>query len=228
MPRKQQNKDGPQKYVDWKKIESEYITTEETGYRKLATKYNVPFRTLTDRAIRECWYEKKKNYRRKVVAKVVEDVVKDDAQRIKRIVKVSDNAIDLVEDALKEIRRVIVKHKTKTKNIEYDYSLGKPKKEVIKEEEEIEIVDGGIDAFALNQLTLALKNLKDIQMLRTENDRREQEARIKKLEAEASKAAPEQEENNTGVVLLAQILKEEDAIDNEEERFSQETENEDV
>lgn len=43
------------------------------------------------------------------------------------------------------------------------------------------------DKQALRQITAALKDIKDIQMIRSEQDLREQEARIKKLQKEAEK-----------------------------------------
>lgn len=56
--------------VDWKKIKTEYITTN-TSYRKLAKKYDIPFNTIQCRAKKEKWVELRNQYQDDVVAKSV-------------------------------------------------------------------------------------------------------------------------------------------------------------
>ena len=56
--------------VDWKKIKTEYITTN-TSYRKLAKKYDIPFNTIQCRAKKEKWVELRNQYQDNIVAKSV-------------------------------------------------------------------------------------------------------------------------------------------------------------
>ena len=69
--------------VDWKKIKTEYITTN-TSYRKLAKEYDIPFNTLQCRAKKEKWVELRKQYQDNIVSKSVE--------------KAEENAIDYKSD----------------------------------------------------------------------------------------------------------------------------------
>lgn len=61
--------------TDWQKIKSEYLTSS-ISYRDLAKKHNVPFRTLSDRAIREGWCNTRNVTRNKTVAKAVTKAIK--------------------------------------------------------------------------------------------------------------------------------------------------------
>ena len=69
--------------VDWKKIKTEYITTN-TSYRKLAKNYDIPFNTLQCRAKKEKWVELRKQHQDNIVTKSVE--------------KAEENAIDYKSD----------------------------------------------------------------------------------------------------------------------------------
>lgn len=57
---------------------------------------------------------------------------------------------------------------------------------------------------ALKHITSALKDIKDIQMIKSDADLREQEARIRKLEIEAS-VRDEDDDKPSGVVLMPAI-----------------------
>lgn len=69
--------------VDWKKIKTEYITTN-TSYRKLAKKYDIPFNTLQCRAKKEKWVELRKQHQDNIVTKSIE--------------RAEENAIDYKSD----------------------------------------------------------------------------------------------------------------------------------
>lgn len=59
------------KKPNWTKIRIEYETTK-TSYRKLATKYDVSFNTLQDRAKRENWQATTTETRQKITTKITE------------------------------------------------------------------------------------------------------------------------------------------------------------
>lgn len=200
--------------LDWKNIETEYITTS-ISQRNIAQKYGVSMRTLTDRAILGKWKQKRDDYRSKSVAKAVEMAVEQDAFRMARILNISDTAIASCEEALGELRKMITMHSKKVKKVIIDPITGKSIGEETVEVNDIVIKEGLIDTAKLYQITQALKNLKEIQMLRSDKDDKEQDARIKKLESDAAKAnaGGTLDEENTGIMILPEVRTE----DNEQE-----------
>ena len=188
--------------LDWVNIRNEYVTGED-GLRTLAKKYNVSMRTVGNRSKDEEWPKLRKEYHNSSVTAVIEEAVKQDVNRVARIINVADTAIKAVEDALPELRTYIMKHSMKIKKDTIDPFTGKKIGETTIEKDELVMVQGCIDTLKLYQLTQAIKNLKDVQMLRSDKDEREQEARIKRLEAEAARAdVGKLDEGSTGIVLI--------------------------
>lgn len=160
--------DGELAKHDWKKIKNEYITTN-ISQRKLAEKYNISASTLTKRANREQWHKTSNNISNKVATKTEEKLIEKfsdkEVDRIARISSLADQLSDKLEQAIKELDRTMVTHKTKTRVIEYKNSnaLSKPTKETIEEDEQLLEVSSIIDKNGLKQLTGALKDIKEIQ-----------------------------------------------------------------
>lgn len=67
--------------------------------------------------------------------------------------------------------------------------------------------DGPLDTKGIRALTAAIKDLKEIQGIRSDPDRREQEARIANLERQN---ATNDDDDETGVIMLAPVLEEDD------------------
>ena len=153
--------------VDWVKIKTEYITTD-TGYRKLADKYGVSFRTLSQKAKDEEWVQERRKHRENIVKKAVRKVEDHESTKMARFATVSDKLLNRIE-------------------------------RIIEESEE-----GKITAKDIRSLTAAVKDLKEIQGVRSELDRQEQEARIANLRRQA-----QAEEKVTGAVLTVEGLPEE-------------------
>lgn len=159
--------------IDWLKVKNEYITGN-ISYRKLAEKHNVSFNTLKDRAVSEKWKAEKDRHHNKVTTttqqKMVEKTAEKEVDRLTRTVNLTDKLSEAVERAINEIDQYIVKNKKKTRVVEYKSKSapGKPSKELIEEKEEIEVVPGMVDTLSLQQISSALKNIKDIQLVREE------------------------------------------------------------
>lgn len=134
--------------VDWVGIKTEYITTE-TGYRKLAEKYGVSFRTLSQKAKDEEWVKERRKHRENIVKKAVRKVEDHESSKMARFATVSDKLLNRIE-------RIIEESET-----------------------------GQISAKDIRSLTAAVKDLKEIQGVRSELDRQEQEARIANLRRQA-------------------------------------------
>ena len=59
--------------ADWRKIKTEYITTD-TSYRKLGLKYGVHYQTICRRAKEEGWIEQREQHENKVVTKTLDKI----------------------------------------------------------------------------------------------------------------------------------------------------------
>ena len=100
--------------MDWNKIKAEYIAGG-TSYRKLAKKYQVSENTLTGIAIREGWYELKKQTQSKSTVKMVNSISKDIAKKSRKINDVADKLLDKISlflDELEMLDSQSIKHLT--------------------------------------------------------------------------------------------------------------------
>ena len=136
--------------MDWKKLKAEYIAGG-TSYRKLAEKYNIPFGTLKRVALKEKWADLREQCKQNTATKIVEIESTKQAERMKRLLTVSDELLDCVEDAVR---------KFKTEEL---------------------LLDKG----ALKSLSGTIKDIKDIQSIKSELDIEEQKARIAILKKQA-------------------------------------------
>lgn len=136
--------------MDWKKLRAEYIKGG-TSYRKLAEKYDVSFHTLRKQAAKENWKALRDEVATKTVTKIVEIESDQQAERMKRLLTVSDMLLDAVEDAVSKFQA----------------------KELL------------LDRTALKSLSGTIKDIKDIQSLKTSLDIEEQKARIAILKKQA-------------------------------------------
>lgn len=157
--------------ANWIKIRNEYINGN-ISYRKLAEKHDVSFQTLRDRAVKEKWFEKRKEQRNKIQLKTeqktAEKLAEQEADRLLRISKAADRLLEKIEEATEQLDQFIVTNKVKQKEVVYvegKAGYGKPKKEIVKEIENKTVVNAGyLDRQGLKQLASALKDLKDIQL----------------------------------------------------------------
>lgn len=144
--------------ADWKKIETEYITTD-TSYRKLAEKYGIDQATIARRAKKEDWVSNRQHHLSETQAKILTADTEEKVDRAVRLKTVADKLLDKVEEHIN--------------------------------------LDVPLTAAALKNLSDALKNIKEAQMIRTAEDIEEQKARIAKLQKEAEK-----EENNDNTIVI--------------------------
>ena len=166
--------------VNWNKIRTEYINGN-ISYRNLAEKHNIAYQTLRDRAVKEKWFDTRKEQRKKISAKTeqktAEILAKREADRLLRISNAADKLLEKIEAATEQLDQFIVTNKIKQKEVLYvddKAGFGKPKKEVIKEAEDKKIIKADhLDRLGLKQLTSALKDLKDIQFAEKEEQEKE-------------------------------------------------------
>lgn len=136
--------------MDWKKLKAEYIAGG-TSYRKLAAKYNANLSVLKRIAHEEDWVGLREQCKAKSATKIVEIESDKQADRMKRLLTVSDKLLMAVEDAVDK------------------FQAG-------------ELI---LDKGALKSLSGTIKDIKDIQSIKTELDIEEQKARIAILKKQA-------------------------------------------
>ena len=136
--------------MDWKQLKREYIAGG-TSYRKLAAKYNANLSVLKRIARDEDWVGLREQCKAKSATKIVEIESDKQANRMKRLLTVSDKLLMAVEDAVEK------------------FQAG-------------ELL---LDKGALKSLSGTIKDIKDIQSIKTELDIEEQKARIAILKKQA-------------------------------------------
>lgn len=154
--------------MDWKKLKAEYIAGG-ISYRKLAEKHNVPFHTLRKQAAKEHWRELRDECIAKTATKIVELESEKNATRMERLLRVSDELLDAVEDALRSHKAgEIVLTRTEYKT-----------------------------------LSSTIKDIKDIQNIKTELDIEEQKARIANLKRQAEK---DEDSKDVAVTMSEEVV----------------------
>lgn len=154
--------------VDWLKIKSEYVNGN-ISLRKLAEKTEgITYSQIAKVAAAEKWSEAREEQRIKIESKqnqkIAEVIAKQEANRVKRLMAITDMVVARIERAVKELDRTQVTNKTKTKVIEYKNSKrpDKPTKEILEEKEEILTIATIVDRKGLQQVATALKTVWDI------------------------------------------------------------------
>lgn len=136
--------------VDWSAIKTEYITGH-TSYRKLAEKYGIHYKVVSDRGGAEGWVELRSQFREKTLTKTLNAVGNAQAGRAARLQTVADKLLSRIERLLDGTDEM------------------------------------ALDTQSLKQISGTLKDIKEIQMVKSDIDLREQEARIRNLEKQAQK-----------------------------------------
>ena len=180
--------------ADWQAIKTEYITTD-TSYRKLAEKYGIHYKVISERGKDEKWVELRSQHRDKTPTKTLDKISSKKADKMARIDDLADKLLEKLEQAITELDLQLYKHTDKTKVIEYINSErpDKPTKEIIHEEEKLLEAKSIVDRQGLKQIASALKDIKEVKQLRSELDEQEQRARIANLEKQADKESDNKE-----------------------------------
>lgn len=140
--------------MNWKKLKAEYIAGG-ISYRELAEKHGVSFHTLRKIAAKENWRELRDKTSAKAATKIVEIESDKQAERMRRLLTVSDNLLAVVEDAVNK------------------FQLGELK----------------LEKGALKSLSSTIKDIKDIQNIKSQLDIEEQKARVAILKKQAESDA---------------------------------------
>ena len=150
--------------MDWKQIKREYIAGG-TSYRKLCAKYDVSLSTIKRIAAEEGWVELRNQCKAKSATKIVEIESDKNAERMRRLLNVSDELLNIVEKAVKEMQTGEL----------------------------------ALDRSALKSLSSTMKDIKEIQSIKSKLDIEEQKARIAILKKQAE--ADDSNVNEVAVVI---------------------------
>ncbi len=139
--------------IDWKTIETEYVTTD-ISHRQLAEKYGIGRSRLSQYASKEKWKEKRDKHRANTVAKAVNAIGTKQAEMAAKLYGVGGLLLDRVKLLLEDNPELLA------------------------------------DTSSMKDVSVVLKNLKDLMSVKSDADMREQEARIEKLRREAEPEKP--------------------------------------
>ena len=178
----------------WEQIRQEYISTD-TSYRQLEKKYGVSYSKIQGMAQRGKWLEEREKFKSTRANKSLDLICDEQAKDIAKAVFIGNKLLDKLEKAVDELDVILVK---RTKRTEITEGKGLGLADVTYTEESYEVQDiTMVDYEKLKQLTVALKNLKEIGIFRADLDEREQRARIAKLEKEAK-----EEQTDTEITVV--------------------------
>ena len=131
--------------ADWQAIKTEYITTD-TSYRKLAQKYGIHYKVISERGKDEKWVELRSQHKDRTLTKTLDKISQQEANRAVKIHSVADKLLLKIE-AL----------------------VDRP----------------GMMPKDVRALVAAVKDLKEIQGVKSDLDKKEQRARIANLQKQA-------------------------------------------
>lgn len=191
--------------ADWNAIKTEYITTN-ISYRKLGDKYGINYKVIAERGKDEKWVELRSQYRDKTLTNTIDKISKQESKRYVRLMSATDRLLAKVERAIDELDITLATDVKKTKVIEYNNypASEKPTKETIEEETTIRQVVTIVDRSGLKAISSALRDIKEVQMLKTELDRQEQQAKIAILRKQAD--ADSQVDKDITVTIVGDLV----------------------
>lgn len=143
----------------WNAMKTEYISSDNSSYRLLESKYGVSYNKIRRRGLDEDWQGKREEFKLTRGNKSLELVAEYQAEQCAEAFKVANKLLEKISQAVDEIL--------------------------------------AIDTESIKRLTGALKDLKEIGVFRSDMDKLEQQARIRKLQKDA-----ETEEKDTTITVV--------------------------
>ena len=181
--------------ANWIKIRNEYINGN-ISYRKLAEKHGIVFQTLRDRAIKEKWFEKRKEQRNRISAKTeqksAEKIAEQNADFVANLNKAANELLEKIQIAIQQTDLYIERTKMRVPQKVRDKKTGE-EYTAWKEEENIRLSQkDSVNIDSVLKLTNAIKTMQSFQM--GMQGEREQEAPI--INITVSAATPDDMESD--------------------------------
>ena len=104
MPEKPK-KLGRQNY-DWESIKMDYVTDPQSSIKKISAKYGIRQPTVANKCKADNWFATKKEYQKKLTSKALEKALSKDANRMARLLNVTDKLTEQIEKALADPKQL--------------------------------------------------------------------------------------------------------------------------
>ena len=88
--------------ADWQAIKTEYITTD-TSYRKLAQKYGIHYKVISERGKAEKWVELRSQHKDRTLTKTLNKISNKQTDKMSRIDDLADQLLVKLEQAITEL-----------------------------------------------------------------------------------------------------------------------------
>lgn len=187
---------------DWDKIKTEYVTGD-MSYAELAEKYGMTKNFLSNYASKHKWYDERKKYRTRIVNKTIKKKEAEEVKQMTKLKGITCNLTGMVNEVSKRSDQ-LYKHIVTERN------------ELGAEHQEVRELDK-VDTKMLRDLTAVTKDLVSIMRnlygIPTLQEEQQLALAREKLEIDKAKAAaymPDDDDDETGVIMLAPIKEEED------------------
>ncbi len=174
--------------TDWNQVKGAYIT-EVCTLKELGQRFGISASSIGKRALREGWRELREKHQKATLDRALDMMERSGAEKLARMEQVSGRLLDRVDEAIDQLDLQVLREVRKDRNILYENEQrpDKPTRETTVESEILSREKIPVDRNGIKLLAAALKDIKEVQMLRTGADVREQEAKIHKLLGEANR-----------------------------------------
>lgn len=163
--------------IDWNELRSEYVTGD-TNFRKLAMKYDLDYHRVWRRGQAEDWNGLRSAYRQRLLQEAMDTDADRRMERLLRVQDASDQLLSKMVRSIGELDKQMVR-----REVQWEEEGQKFK------ESYLEARDGGlVDRAGVKQLSAALRDIKEVQMLKSQLDEQEQEAKLALLKRQAETA----------------------------------------
>ena len=161
--------------VQWDKLKTEYATSQ-ISYKELAEKYQIPYSTLKIHARCDRWVETRQEHLQQTMQKSLDLIGDRQAEDLARVDDLADQLLEKLQKAVDQLEQTVVQCKEKGESDQVKW----------EKTYEQRSPGGAVDTQGLKILAGCLKDLKQIKDLKSQLERREQEARIRKLQKEGT------------------------------------------
>ncbi len=178
--------------TDWNEVKSAFVT-ESCTMKELARRFGLHPNSIGRRATQEGWKELRKKHRQATFDRALDLMERSQAEKLARMEQVSGKLLERVDEAIEQLDVQVLREVRKDRNILYENQQrpDKPTRETTVEQEFLSQEKIPVDRNGIKLLAAALKDIKEVQMLRTDTDIREQEAKIEKLLGESQRVEVE-------------------------------------
>ena len=168
--------------TDWNGVKKAFIT-ENCTLKELSQRFGISAGSISKRAREENWKDLRCKHHDATLERALDLLERSQARKLARMEEVSQELLQRVSEAISQLDLQVLREVHKERDILYENAQrpDKPTKEISVERETLTNLRTPVDRNGIKLLAGALKDIKEVQMLRNPADIREQEAKIAKL-----------------------------------------------